>query len=123
MINFDGQSANDNRRVFGFAFVPPDTNGAVGASQYVQMVNVTLAVTASATGYCNSGPWSADPRRRQQRAMQFVQTLGRLQQHDRRSQGRLHVVVHAGVLRFHRQLQLGDSYRIVQIRQLKPGGR
>src|SRR4051812_24201688 len=38
VISFDGQSANDNRRVFGFAFVPPDTNGAVGATQYVQMV-------------------------------------------------------------------------------------
>jgi hypothetical protein len=46
VIGFDGQSAADNRRVFGFAFVPPDTNGAVGASQYVQMVNVTIAVYA-----------------------------------------------------------------------------
>ena len=30
-LNFDGQSAQDNRDLFGFAFVPPDTNGAVGA--------------------------------------------------------------------------------------------
>jgi len=37
-LNFDGQSAQDNRNLFGFAFVPPDTNGAVGASQFVQMV-------------------------------------------------------------------------------------
>jgi len=28
-LNFDGQSAQDNRNLFGFAFVPPDTNGAV----------------------------------------------------------------------------------------------
>src|SRR5512132_1345991 len=43
IMSFDGQSAADNRRVFGFAFVPPDTNGAVGDTQYVQMVNVTIA--------------------------------------------------------------------------------
>jgi len=42
--SFDGQSAADNRRVLGFAFVPPDTNGAAGDKQYVQMVNVTIAV-------------------------------------------------------------------------------
>ena len=56
IINFDGQSANDNRRVFGFAFVPPDTNGAVGASQYVQMVNVTLAVYSKRDGTLQLGP-------------------------------------------------------------------
>jgi hypothetical protein len=33
-LNFDGQSAQDNRNLFGFAFVPPDTNGAVGATQF-----------------------------------------------------------------------------------------
>ncbi len=48
--NFDGQSAQDNRDLFGFAFVPPDTNGAVGASQFVQMVNVTIAVYDKASG-------------------------------------------------------------------------
>ena len=42
--SFDGQSAADNRRILGFAFVPPDTNGAAGFNQYVQMVNVTIAV-------------------------------------------------------------------------------
>jgi len=56
VINFDGQSANDNRRVFGFAFVPPDTNGAVGASQYVQMVNVTIAVYSKSNGTLQLGP-------------------------------------------------------------------
>src|SRR6266853_3489090 len=44
LSNFDGQSAQDNRNLFGFAFVPPDTNGAVGATQFVQMVNVAIAV-------------------------------------------------------------------------------
>jgi len=56
VIGFDGQSADDNRRVFGFAFVPPDTNGAVGASQYVQMVNVTLAVYSKRDGTLELGP-------------------------------------------------------------------
>lgn len=49
-LNFPGQTADDNRAVFGFAFVPPDTNGAVGSSQYVQMVNVTIAVYSKKDG-------------------------------------------------------------------------
>lgn len=54
--NFDGQSAQDNRNLFGFAFVPPDTNGAVGATQFVQMVNVTIAVYDKSTGALQLGP-------------------------------------------------------------------
>ena len=56
VLGFDGQSAADNRRVFGFAFVPPDTNGAVGATQYVQMVNVTIAVYSKRDGSLQLGP-------------------------------------------------------------------
>src|SRR5258708_21492026 len=56
LSNFDGQSAQDNRNLFGFAFVPPDTNGAVGAKQFVQMVNVTLAVYDKSTGALQLGP-------------------------------------------------------------------
>jgi hypothetical protein len=56
VIGFDGQSAADNRRVLGFAFVPPDTSGAVGASQYVQMVNVTIAVYSKRDGALQLGP-------------------------------------------------------------------
>ena len=56
LLNFDGQSAADNRDLFGFAFVPPDTNGAVGATQFVQMVNVTVAVYEKATGSLQLGP-------------------------------------------------------------------
>jgi hypothetical protein len=56
LINFEGQSADDNRKVFGFAFVPPDTNGAVGPTQYVQMVNVTMAVYDKKTGNRVLGP-------------------------------------------------------------------
>jgi hypothetical protein len=55
-LNFEGQSAIDNRNVFGFAFVPPDTNGAVGDTQYVQMVNVTIAVYDKKTGATILGP-------------------------------------------------------------------
>src|SRR5947208_14922296 len=56
ILNFDGQSAQDNRDLFGFAFVPPDTNGAVGATQFVQMVNVTIAVYDKSTGALQLGP-------------------------------------------------------------------
>ncbi len=56
VIRFNGQSAADNRRVLGFAFVPPDTNGAVGASQFVQMVNVTIAVYGKRDGALQLGP-------------------------------------------------------------------
>ena len=56
ILNFDGQSAQDNRNSIGIAFVPPDTNGAVGATQFVQIVNVTLAVYAKATGALQFGP-------------------------------------------------------------------
>ena len=56
LLDFDGQSAQDNRNVFGFAFVPPDTNGAVGATQFVQMVNVTISVYDKATGTRQMGP-------------------------------------------------------------------
>jgi hypothetical protein len=56
VLNFDGQSAQDNRNLFGFAFVPPDTNGAVGATQFVQMVNVTIAVYDKSSGALQLGP-------------------------------------------------------------------
>jgi hypothetical protein len=56
VASFEGQSAQDNRNVLGFAFVPPDTNGAVGISQYVQMVNVTIAVYSKTTGTLQLGP-------------------------------------------------------------------
>ncbi len=56
ILNFDGQSAQDNRNLFGFAFVPPDTNGAVGATQFVQIVNVTIAVYDKSSGALQLGP-------------------------------------------------------------------
>jgi hypothetical protein len=56
VLNFDGQSANDNRNLLGFAFVPPDTNGAVGMTQFVQIVNVTFAVYDKRDGSLVLGP-------------------------------------------------------------------
>jgi len=56
VLNFDGQSANDTRNLLGVAFVPPDTNGAVGTTQFAQIVNVTLAVYDKTTGATVLGP-------------------------------------------------------------------
>jgi len=55
-LNFAGQSAQDTFNVFGFAFVPPDTNGAAGLNQYVQIVNVTIAVYSKSTGAQEMAP-------------------------------------------------------------------
>jgi hypothetical protein len=54
--SFDGQSAQDTRNLLGVAYVPPDTNGAIGTSQFVQMVNVTIAVYDKSTGTLQLGP-------------------------------------------------------------------
>ena len=55
-LNFEGQSAQDTRNLFGFGFVPPDTNGAPGGKQFVQIVNVTIAVYDKGTGARVMGP-------------------------------------------------------------------
>jgi hypothetical protein len=54
-VNFEGQSADDTRNLLGVAFVPPDTNGAAGARQFVQIVNVTISVY-SKSGDLELGP-------------------------------------------------------------------
>jgi Carboxypeptidase regulatory-like domain len=51
IANFEGQSANDS----GCGCIPPDTTGAVGPNQYVQMVNSTFSVYAK-NGTRLSGP-------------------------------------------------------------------
>jgi len=52
-LGFPGVGQGD----YGFSdrYAPPDTNGAVGATQYVQWVNVNLAVFNKATGAIASG--------------------------------------------------------------------
>jgi hypothetical protein len=54
-LNFDGISAQDTV-ASGGPFVPPDTNGAVGATQFVQWVNVTFEVFDKTTGATVMGP-------------------------------------------------------------------
>jgi len=54
-LNFDGVSALDTV-ASGGPFVPPDTNGAVGATQFVEWVNVTFEVYDKATGAVVMGP-------------------------------------------------------------------
>jgi len=51
IASFEGQSANDS----GCGCIPPDTTGAVGPTQYVQMVNSTFSVYAK-NGTKLSGP-------------------------------------------------------------------
>src|SRR5260370_27453519 len=54
-LNFDGLSSADTV-ASGGPFVPPDTNGAVGATQFVEWVNVTFEVFDKATGATVIGP-------------------------------------------------------------------
>jgi hypothetical protein len=54
--NFEGMNDDDTLAFLGVKYVPPDTNGAAGATQYVQMVNVTIAVYDKATGARVLGP-------------------------------------------------------------------
>ena len=42
--NFEGLSNQDNFNIFGFRVNPPDPNGEVGPSNYVEMVNLIFAV-------------------------------------------------------------------------------
>jgi centrosomal CEP192-like protein len=53
-LNFDG--LGQGQYGFGIQFAPPDTNGAVGATQYVQWVNAEFAVFDKSTGALLSGP-------------------------------------------------------------------
>ena len=55
-LNFDGISDSSQAGVTGFQGIPPDTNGAVGATQYVQWVNSAFRVFDKSTGSALSGP-------------------------------------------------------------------
>jgi hypothetical protein len=54
-LNFDGLDAAQTV-ASGGPFVPPDTNGAIGATQFVEWVNVTFQVFDKATGASVLGP-------------------------------------------------------------------
>ena len=43
-LTFDGATSNDNFRVNGTNYVPPDTNGDVGPNHYVSSVNTVLKI-------------------------------------------------------------------------------
>jgi hypothetical protein len=49
-LSFEGQAAQDTFNAIGTAYVPPDTNGAPGLTQYVQIVNVTIGIYDKGTG-------------------------------------------------------------------------
>src|SRR2546423_1417932 len=53
-LNFDGLGLGFTG--FGICCAPPDTNGAVGATQYVQWVNLSFAVFNKTTGALVAGP-------------------------------------------------------------------
>jgi hypothetical protein len=44
LVNFEGMSNQDNFNVFGFRVNPPDPNGEVGRSHYVEIINLVFAV-------------------------------------------------------------------------------
>ena len=54
--SFEGLSDADNAAVLGYRVVPPDTNGDVGPKDYVQVVNILLAVYDKTTGVRRFGP-------------------------------------------------------------------
>jgi hypothetical protein len=59
-LNFDGvgeNTSNNCPNVAGFAVAPPDTNGAVGDTQFVQWVNLCYAVFDKVTGALIAGPF------------------------------------------------------------------
>ncbi len=56
ITSFEGNSSNDNVAVFGGRVLPPDTNGDVGPTQYVQTVNLVFSVYNKTTGARLTGP-------------------------------------------------------------------
>lgn len=56
IMNFEAQSDDDNAAVLGFRVVPPDTNGDIGGTHYVQWINLIIAVYNKTTGARIFGP-------------------------------------------------------------------
>jgi hypothetical protein len=57
-LTFEG--VGDGQYGFTVEYAPPDTNGAVGATQYVQWVNTYFAVFAKSNGSLIAGPVAAN---------------------------------------------------------------
>jgi len=56
---FFGMSNNDNGRLLGYLVAPPDTDGAVGANHFVQMIN-SLTTIFDKSGNAISGPFPSN---------------------------------------------------------------
>ncbi len=56
---FFGSDNNDNGSLFGFLIAPPDTDGAVGATHYVQMINLVTTIYDKA-GNTVLGPFASN---------------------------------------------------------------
>jgi len=55
IVNFDGLKNSQNSLLYGFAVVPPDTEGDVGPNHYIQSVNLIFGVW-SKSGALLAGP-------------------------------------------------------------------
>src|SRR5215471_17445471 len=55
-LNFDGGNAQEMTQFFGFRVAPPDTEGAVGLTQYFQFVNSVFHIYDKLTGTNLVGP-------------------------------------------------------------------
>jgi hypothetical protein len=60
LLSFDGLSDDDNAAIVGGRIVPPDANGDVGTTHYVQTINLILAVYQKSNGARIFGPVSID---------------------------------------------------------------
>ena len=56
ILNFQGQSDDENASTVGGRIVPPDTDGDVGATQYLQWINLIASVYDKTTGVRTMGP-------------------------------------------------------------------
>lgn len=56
LLSFDGMSDDENAAVLGGRIVPPDTNGDVGTTYYVQTINLMFSVYRKSDGVRVFGP-------------------------------------------------------------------
>ncbi len=59
-ISTEGYGNDDNASLFGFRITPPDTNGDVGLTHYVQYINLGWMVFDKATGNPVGGPFAGN---------------------------------------------------------------
>lgn len=59
-ISTEGYGNDDNASLFGFRITPPDTNGDIGLTHYVQYVNLGWMVFDKATGNPAGGPFAGN---------------------------------------------------------------